>query len=195
MAESRTATFFEVDEPTLVLGSAQHFDLVDAGTALRKGIRVVRRRSGGGGVLLMPGECVWLDLEIPADDERWHADVGRAMWWVGELWCAALGELEPDAVVHRGPMLRTAWSADVCFSGTGPGEVLRGESKLVGISQRRTRAAARFQTMIHRRWRPDVVAALVSGGPTVKELAGAAATCDAAIETITARLTAGLLGQ
>jgi hypothetical protein len=143
----------------------------------------------------MPDEFVWLDLEIPADDELWHADVGRAMWWVGELWCAALGAIEPDAVVHRGPMVRTAWSADVCFSGTGPGEVLRGDAKLDGVSQRRTRDAARFQTMIHRRWRPDVVASLVSGGPAAADVAGAAATCPAPIETIVECLITSLLGH
>jgi lipoate---protein ligase len=125
----------------------------------------------------------------------WHDDVGRAMWWVGELWCRALRDLAPDAVVHRGPMVRTAWSADVCFAGTGPGELMRGDAKLVGISQRRTRSAARFQTMIHRRWRPDVVASLVSGGPKAADLAGVASAIDAESETITACLTEALSGE
>jgi hypothetical protein len=43
----------------------------------------------------------------------------------------------------------------VCFVGVGPGEVLVGDSKLVGISQRRVRAGARFQCQWIRRWAPD----------------------------------------
>lgn len=195
LADARTATFFEPDAPTLVLGSSQRDASVDADEARRRGIGVARRRSGGGGVLLLPGELVWLDLEIPVGDELWGDDIGRSMWWVGELWCAALAELEPNAVVHRGPMLGTPWSTDVCFAGTGPGEVLRDGAKLVGISQRRTRTAARFQSMVHRTWRPDVVAALVAGGPAADELAEIAATCNAPIATITDCLIGELSGQ
>ena len=49
----------------------------------------------------MPGEFVWLDLEIPGGDELWSDDVGRAMWWVGELWPWRSPICEPSAVVHR----------------------------------------------------------------------------------------------
>ena len=195
LPDGRTATFFETDVPTLVLGSSQREASVDADAAARLGIGIVRRRSGGGGVLLLPGDYVWLDVVIPAGDELWDDDIGRSMWWVGELWCAALAGLVPDAVVHRGPMVRNRWSADVCFAGVGPGEVLRGDAKLVGVSQRRTRTAARFQTMMHRRWRADVVASLVAWGPTADELGSVAATCDAPIETIKERLVGLLSGH
>ncbi len=89
-------------------------------------------------------------------------------------------------------MIRTRWSSDVCFAGTGPGEVLVGDAKLVGISQRRTRLAVRFQTMVHLRWRPDVVASLIADGPTVDELAPVVKTCAASEAEITARLVAAL---
>ncbi|HZX54797.1 MAG TPA: hypothetical protein VFE86_08940, partial [Ilumatobacteraceae bacterium] len=159
-SEHRLATFFRAQTPTLVLGSSQRAESVDAAAASELGIDVVRRRSGGGGVLLWPDEFVWLDLEIPASDELWSDDVGKAMWWVGELWRTALAVEEPEAVVHRGHLIRTRWSSDVCFAGAGPGEVLVGDAKLVGVSQRRTRDAARFQSMVHLVWRPDVVASL-----------------------------------
>ncbi len=142
LAEQRTATFFRAPSPTLVLGSAQRDDSVDHHAAGRQGIDVIRRRSGGGGVLLLPGEYVWLDIEIPATDALWSNDVGRAMWWVGELWCTALMTFEPTAHVHRGRLQRSRWSADVCFAGVGPGEVMVGQAKLVGVSQRRTRGRA-----------------------------------------------------
>ncbi|MEP7113049.1 MAG: hypothetical protein ABI862_07275 [Ilumatobacteraceae bacterium] len=187
------ATFFRVESPTLVLGSSQRLDSVDVEAAARQGIAVVRRRSGGGGVLLWPEEFVWLDLEIPTSDELWNDDIGRAMWWVGELWGAALGDFEPMATVHQGRLVRTRWSSEVCFAGTGPGEVLVGGAKLVGVSQRRTRLAARFQTMVHLRWRPDVVASLVAGAPPVEELSPLVKTCSEGTEDITARLTAALV--
>ena len=175
-----------------MLGSSQRDESVDIAAARRQGIDVVRRRSGGGGVLLWPGEFVWLDLEIPATDELWSDDVGRAMWWVGELWSAALADLEPRVTVYEGRLQRTRWSSDVCFAGTGPGEVLVDDAKLVGVSQRRTRLAARFQTMVHLRWRPDVVASLVAGHPTVEELAPLVRTCAASVDEITSRLTTAL---
>jgi lipoate---protein ligase len=195
--DQRVATFFRTETPTLVLGSSQRIESVDRAEAARQGVDVVRRRSGGGGVLLRPDEYVWLDLEIPAGDDLWSDDVGRSMWWVGELWRAALADLEPLADVYQGRLVRTRWSADVCFAGTGPGEVLVEDAKLVGISQRRTRLAARFQTMVHLKWRPDVVASLVadessSGDLAADELAVLVKTCAAPASDITDRLTAAL---
>jgi lipoate-protein ligase A len=38
----------------------------------------------------------------------------------------------------------------VCFAGVGPGEVLTGDRKLVGLSQRRTRHGIRIQCQAHR---------------------------------------------
>jgi lipoate-protein ligase A len=205
--DQRVATFSRAERPTLVLGSSQRLDSVDSEAADRHDIDIVRRRSGGGGVLLWPEEFVWLDLEIPASDEMWSDDVGRAMWWVGELWAAALADVEPRASVYEGRLQRTRWSSDICFAGTGPGEVMVDGAKLVGISQRRTRLAARFQTMVHLQWRPDVVASLVAAppgvaslsvaslsveGPSAQDLAPLVKTCEASVADITARLTATL---
>jgi lipoate---protein ligase len=196
LGDGRSATFFRVESPVLVLGSAQREESIDAVAASRLGIEVARRRSGGGGVLLWPGEQVWLDVEIPSSDVLWDADVGRSMWWVGELWRSALAPLAPLATVHHGRLQSSRWSTDVCFAGVGPGEVLIGGAKLVGISQRRTRRTARFQSMVHLRWRPDVVAALAGGpastGPTADDLAALVATCSASPEAITTRLIAAL---
>jgi lipoate-protein ligase A len=195
LGDRRSATFFSVDSPVIVLGSAQRDESVDT-AASRLGIAVARRRSGGGGVLLWPGEQVWLDVEIPSSDVLWDVDVGRSMWWVGELWRSALLPFAPLAAVHHGRLRRSLWSNDVCFAGVGPGEVLVGGAKLVGISQRRTRRAARFQSMVHLRWRPDVVAALAGGlastSPTADDLSALVTTCKATAEAITSRLIAAL---
>ncbi|MEY2401831.1 MAG: lipoate---protein ligase [Ilumatobacteraceae bacterium] len=190
--DQRVATFFDASSPSLVLGSSQREDSVDWQAATRHNIDVVRRRSGGGGVLLLPDEFVWLDLEIPVADPLWDDDIGRSTWWVGEVWRTALAGLEPRATVHHARLVRTRWSADVCFAGTGPGEVLVDDAKLVGISQRRTRLAARFQTMVHLHWRPDIVASLVAAGPSAEELAPLVHTCAASAADIASRITDAL---
>lgn len=190
-AAQRSATFHTVDRPTLVLGSAQPDDAVDTRVADALGVEVVRRRSGGGAVLLVPGEFVWLDLVIPAGDPLWSDDVGRAMVWVGELWQEALAHV--DTEVHRRGLVPSAWSTAVCWAGVGTGEVLAGGGKLVGISQRRTRSWARFQTMCHLRWRPEWVAALVAvPRPSAVEASPWAACAPSSAADIVGGLTSAL---
>lgn len=184
----RSATFHTVVWPTLVVGSAQPDRDVDRRVADALGIDVIGRRSGGGAVLLMPGEFVWLDLVIPVDDPLWLADVAQAMVWVGALWQRAFGELNVNGDVYRGGLVTTEWSRQVCFAGVGTGEVTAGASKLVGVSQRRTREYARFQSMCHLRWRPEVVAALVATPrPTATAIAAAAA--EVAVDDVQLRST------
>jgi lipoate---protein ligase len=168
----RSATFHMVTSRTLVLGSAQRDTDVDHRVANALDVIVVKRRSGGGAVLLIPGEFVWLDLMIPADDLLWVDDVGQAMVWVGEMWQRALSDLGMATDVSR-TVSDAQWSRQVCFAGLGHGEVVQHNRKAVGVSQRRTRVAARFQSMCHLRWRPELVAALVAEPrPLAAELAG-----------------------
>lgn len=185
-APIRSATFYNVERTTLVLGSAQSTADVDRRVAAALGVDVVKRRSGGGAVLLVPGEFVWLDLVIPADDALWVADVGRAMEWVGELWRRALRDLGVAGDVSTTAGGGDArWAKQVCFAGIGAGEVVRDGRKIVGVSQRRTRAAARFQSLCHTRWRPELVAALVAPPrPNVVDLAVSVAPVGAAAAEI-----------
>ncbi len=187
----RSATFHSVDTTTLVLGSAQRASDVDRRVADALGIDVVKRRSGGGAVLLVPGEFVWLDLVIPARDALWADDVGHAMEWVGELWQRALGELAIAGDANTMYVSTTAgggdvrWAKQVCFAGIGSGEIVSGARKIVGVSQRRTRAAARFQSLCHLRWRPELVAALVAPPrPRVVDLATSVVTVAATTDAI-----------
>lgn len=161
--------------PALVLGSAQRPEVADREACHRAGVDVVRRRSGGGAVLVVPGELLWVDVLVPSGDRLWDLDVGRAFHWVGDLWAAALADLGVPSTVHRGPMQRTRWSPLVCFAGMGPGEVvLRGRPeepapKVVGISQRRTRATARFQCAALLRWAPAELAGLLALSPAERD--------------------------
>ena len=151
----RSVRLLEVASPALVLGSAQPFSHVDPSAARAAGIEVVRRRSGGGAVYVSQSAVVWVDVVVPRGDPLWHPDVGMAAWWLGEAWARALSQAGVGGSrVWESAMRRTAWSDRVCFAGTGPGEVLLGECKVVGISQRRTRSAALFQTALVVDWDP-----------------------------------------
>ncbi len=149
--------FVDVDRPTLVLGSTQSESAVDRERAEADGVDVTRRRTGGGAVLLRPGEMVWADVLVPAGDPLADADVGRAFGWVGRAWARALAEVGGDgAVVHEGASRPGSWlSAVVCFAGLGPGEVTIDGAKVVGISQRRTRAGSLFQCGVLVAWHPE----------------------------------------
>lgn len=153
--------------PALVLGSAQRDDVVDRAACAAAGIEVVRRRSGGGAVLVEPARLLWVDVLLPAGDPLWDPDVGRAFHWVGDTWAAALADQGATATVHRGGLQRSRWSDLVCFAGLGPGEVTDDVgTKVVGISQRRTRAGARFQcAALLQRWDPQPLLALLTLSP------------------------------
>jgi lipoate-protein ligase A len=150
----RRLWLFRMTGSALALGSAQPADHVDREAAARAGVEVVRRRSGGGAVLLQPGAVAWVDLLLPRDDSLWDDDVNRAAWWVGEAWARVLGGLGVAAEVHRARLDRAPWSERVCFAGLGAGEVSVEGRKVVGISQRRTRTQARFQCAVLLRWHP-----------------------------------------
>lgn len=158
----RSLSVLDVERQALVLGSTQPEDHVDRAAVAVAGIDLVRRRSGGGAVLLVPGSALWVDVVVPRADPCWCDDVGRATHWLGGVWQSALADLGVAATVHTGALMSTPWSALVCFAGLGPGEVSAGGRKLVGISQRRTRAGARFQCVVHRHWDPAPLLALLA---------------------------------
>jgi lipoate-protein ligase A len=142
--------WMQPDDTAVVLGSRQSPDIVDTAECARLGVGVVKRRSGGGAVLVVPGQLFWVD--IVAAPGGAPDDVRGSMLWAGEMWRRALmpfvgngGEL----TVHAGAMVATPWSDLVCFAGLGPGEVSLDGRKLVGLSQRRTRNGIRIQGMLY----------------------------------------------
>ncbi len=155
-----TVWIFEVERPALVLGSAQRSTVIDDEVLQRGGIELTQRRSGGGAVLVEPGNGTWIDVLIPRHDRRWDDDVTRSFLWLGEAWLAALADLGVAGEVHRGALACGTWGRQVCFAAIGAGEVTIDGAKAVGLSQRRTRAGARFQCFTYRRWNPTPLAAL-----------------------------------
>lgn len=173
-----------VCEPTgsaLVLGSAQRDSDVDLRACAAAGVEVVRRHSGGGAVLVEPASVLWVDVVLPAGDPLWDPDVGRAFLWLGEAWAEALADLGVATTLHRGPMQRSRWSDLVCFAGLGPGELSDASGrKVLGVSQRRTRAGARFQCAVLGAWAPTPLIGLLALAPAERE-AAAAELADAAV--------------
>lgn len=157
----------DVTRPALVLGSRQTTAVVDLEECVRRGIEVCTRRSGGGLMLLVPGEHVWVDVVIPTGDPLWTNDVQTSMRWLGELWQRVLAEFGiVDTAVATGSLVADDLGELVCFAGQGPGEVVARSidgqiAKYVGISQRRTKHLARFQCTAYCTWDAGLLAAVL----------------------------------
>jgi lipoate-protein ligase A len=166
----RHAVARQVAHPTVVLGSTQRAEVVDAGRARERGVAIVRRRGGGGAVLLRPGDQLWIEVWIPRHDPLWEPDVGVAAEWVGAWWSDALGTVGAgDGVVHRGRAVPGPHGALACFSGRGPGEVFLAERKVMGISQWRSREGSLFHTCAYAHWDPHPLIDLLDVDPPTRE--------------------------
>ena len=100
----RAVWAFALDGPALVLGSTQRVDDVDAEAAAALGVEVVRRRSGGGAVLLEPDDVAWIDVIVPRGDPLWSDDVAVAAEWLGQAWVGR--PRRPRRGRRRGPPRR-----------------------------------------------------------------------------------------
>ena len=151
------ATMYRVrpQRATLVLGSAQPIDLLDAE---RVGEVALRRRRGGGGLVLLQPDDLWVDWWIPADDERWRGDVHVTSVMAGRWWAEVLRPLvRGDVTVHDGPLEGDPAYRVVCFAGRGPGEVFVDDKKTVGVSQWRVREGIFLSTVAHAHGSEDVL--------------------------------------
>ena len=176
--------------PAVVLGSTQRApSIIDADECTRRGIDIVRRRSGGGAVLLVPSEVTWFDVIIPTGAPGWAQDVHEPMVWLGERFAAACraAGVTQTLTVNANSLGRTEWSALICFDGIGPGEVLLEDRKLLGISQRRTRETLRLQCC----WYHEVDSGELVG--LFPALTDVDSTLLSPIATLPARLSADIL--
>ncbi len=195
---TRVVRVLHPTDRAVVLGSAQPESDVNLDAARSAGTGVVRRRSGGGAVLVGPGLIAWVDVVVPAEDDLWEADVGHAFWWLGLAWVFALGEAGvPGAEMWSGGLVRSRWSGRVCFAGVGPGEVVIGGRKVVGMSQRRTRRGALFQCAVPVLWDPASLLDLLALN-AAERAAGTADLASAALgigSAVAAPLVAALIDR
>jgi lipoate-protein ligase A len=195
-----TVWLLEPDRPAVILGSAQGAEAIDAEVATGRGWEVATRRSGGGAVLLVPGEAVWIDVFVPRGHSAWDDDVHRASVLVGSAWAAAVDAVRPTstvsrlpAVVHTGELTDRVTGSIACFAGVGPGEVLVGGRKVVGLSQRRTRAGARVQGVVYRHHDPAALPSVLrSGSAELREALRRVGELDVAPRVLAEALVASL---
>ncbi len=157
LRDAREATFNVVtpERATLVLGSSQSTDLLDLE---RLADLPVRRRRGGGGLVLVRPDDLWVDWWIPAGDERWRSDVHASSRMIGEWWADALRQFGSGAVtVYDGPLEGDPAFRLVCFAGRGPGEVFVDGRKAVGVTQWRVREGVLVSTVLHAHAGADVL--------------------------------------
>lgn len=139
--------------PAVVIGSAQPAADFDAERLTGAGLELVRRRSGGGAVLVGPDRQVWLDLFVPAGDALSQPDVGKSFHWLGEVFAEAIASVlgtsreSARVEVNRGPTRTSPWSKVLCYAGFGAGEVAVAGRKVVGMSQRRDRSGSWIHSM------------------------------------------------
>jgi lipoate-protein ligase A len=153
---SDVATMFVVrtERPTLVLGGSQPTDVLDpekiVGTPLR-------RRRGGGGLVLVRPDDLWVDWWIPRNDDRWNYDVHVSSLRVGQWWAEVLSARVQGVRVHEGPLEGDDAHRVVCFAGRGPGEVFVNDRKAVGVTQWRVREGVFVSTVLHAEPTADVL--------------------------------------
>jgi lipoate-protein ligase A len=149
--------WYTVTRPAVVLGLALHHraaTVIDEAACAKRGIEIVRRSAGGGGVLVEPGGMVCCTVCLPLPDARVSADLTDSYRWLGDYFASRLGlrrvevtEARADVAALRGQGHELLLNA--CYGALSPHEVVdaRG-AKVVGLAQVRRKHAALFQVGI-----------------------------------------------
>jgi lipoate-protein ligase A len=136
-----------VERPTLVLGGSQSQEVIDT---TRLGTTPLVRRRGGGGLVFLQPDDLWVDWWIPNNDARWSNDVHKSSLMIGEWWREFLRHyVAADIVVHTGSLEGALAFRLVCFAGRGPGEVFVDGRKAVGVTQWRVREGIFLSSVVH----------------------------------------------
>ena len=159
-------------EPTLILGVFQPPEVINEAAAAARGVPLVRRRSGGTGVLAGP-PLLSLDIALPPGHRLALPDVTESYHWLGRAWLATMEAIgvrgarlvsiaevraEPHRPLRRlpdGPIPDEDLVRLACFGALSPYEVAIGPRKLVGFSQVRRRAGLLLQVGLPLTWEAD----------------------------------------
>jgi lipoate-protein ligase A len=184
-----------------VLGSTQPESDFEPDRCASAGLDLVRRRSGGGAVLVQPGAQVWADFYLPAADPLFCTDISASFIWLGELWAAAVRATTGASTtveVASSSSDAGGWARRLCFCGITRGEVTLSGKKAVGLCQRRDRAGAWFHTMALTSLDAAATADLVAGSAQDRRDAAARLESSAVAlpgDGIASALVAALLGH
>lgn len=132
---------------SIAMGSSQQPDQFDEQRLAADHIALASRRSGGGAVFIDPAATVWIDVVGPRTSWLWSPDLAKNFVAVGRLWQQALAEVGVEAELWNQAGERTTASSLACWAGLGWGELHLAGTKVVGLSQRRTRWGVRVQCM------------------------------------------------
>jgi lipoate-protein ligase A len=163
-----TVVVAELTEPTVVLGSSQHSDVLDAVALEKANVTVTTRSSGGGAVLLMPGEHLWIDVSWPTrtSDQR---GIESSFRWAGGLFRSALASQGVEASMSEGSGRSDVHARRMCFAGFGHGELSVDGAKVVGLSQRRRRHQITIQALCMVEWHHRDLMTLLAGSTSELE--------------------------
>jgi lipoate-protein ligase A len=199
-----SAVVCQATSSALVLGSSQRQSDFDLARCRAAGLDIVRRRSGGGAVVVRPGAQVWVDFFVPREAPLFEEDVVAAFSFVGEIWRAAIVEYLPsvsaDSIAvasgrpSSGPAAADSWSSTLCFAGLGAGEVSIDGRKVVGVSQRRDRNGAWFHSMALVEFDPEDLA-FALGGPESRRREAAACLSRSAVALPTGQTATVPIGR
>lgn len=134
--------------PTLVLGYGQPVEDVDLELCRSEGVEVLRRRTGGTGVL-HDGQELILSLALPTS-HPWTRGIPRLYERFLDTIQATLGELgvELDRVSPEDHREAAKQRSPICFEGQLMESLLWQGKKAVGCAQRRVRGAALVQATL-----------------------------------------------
>jgi lipoate-protein ligase A len=149
--------------PAVVVGLGlwhRVYDIVDFARCAQAGIEVLRRRAGGG-VVLVDANMVCGAICVPLPQAGIADDLTASYRWLGDLLASDLGRLgvlgarsvevdEARADVHGLKSSADAparWLQTTCYGALSPYEVVAGvpSAKVVGLAQVRRRHAALYQ--------------------------------------------------
>lgn len=147
-SDSRTEiACFEISNTSLVMGSAQRPEIFDQQALAKADIDLVKRSSGGGAVFVDGLNVIWVDVFAPKDSPLWHRDLAKNFEIVGGCWQRAFSECGMRLEMVTSSTSKSAEARLVCWAGIGWGELVVGNRKILGLSQRRNRWGARVQGM------------------------------------------------
>jgi len=129
------------------MGSSQKPEQFDEQKLAADGVQLATRRSGGGAVFIDPDSTVWIDVVAPRSSSLWSNELAENFLIVGGIWQQALASLGVSTDLCADSPERTDAATLACWAGLGWGELSVGRSKVVGLSQRRTRWGVRVQGM------------------------------------------------
>ncbi len=131
-------------EPTLSIGRTQPVPADLPAQARAAGVALVRRPTGGGWLLHLPGD---LSLTFVDGGPLGPGALRGTARRTAQALAAALGATGRSALVLTGAMMQPS-RAEVCFERADRDEVVAGETKVAGVALARLGRAALVQTAV-----------------------------------------------